>query len=205
MYSQLLGAGMERTIDLGQYIASLCEGFPDLQQDHKGKAKLICNTEPPLIGLDIAIVVGMAVAEAVTNSYKHAIHDDNGAINVRLRRSEATSDEAILTISDNGPECTWSHGRGSPPQGSSLRCRPRFDTGWCSACAGCGRGGYGHYGSRAVAVLLRRSSAEYPDRCASSMVANGCSLQRNTRAVSLCWISHTNGLGPTAPRRITTW
>ena len=43
MYNQLLGAGMERTIDLGKYIASLCAGFPDLQLDPKGKAKLICR------------------------------------------------------------------------------------------------------------------------------------------------------------------
>ena len=92
-----------RTIDLGKYIASLCGGFADLQRDPKGKVKLICITERLLVGIDIATVVGMAVAEAVTNSYKHAIHDDNGTINVGLRRSEAASDEAILTISDNGP------------------------------------------------------------------------------------------------------
>ena len=39
-------------------------------------------------------MVGMAVAETVANSYKHACHDETGVINVCLRRSETASEEA---------------------------------------------------------------------------------------------------------------
>jgi two-component sensor histidine kinase len=103
MYNQLLGAGMGRTIDLGKYITSLCASLPAMQLDSEKKAELICVTERVLVGLSIATVVGMVVAETVANSYKHANCDENGAINVCLRRSETAPEEAILAVSDNGP------------------------------------------------------------------------------------------------------
>ena len=72
VYEQLLGTGMGRTIDLGEYLEALCENLLAQETVIDSEVKLICTTEGALVDLDTATAMGMAVAEAVTNSYEHA-------------------------------------------------------------------------------------------------------------------------------------
>ena len=101
VYEQLLGTGMGRTIDLGEYLKALCTSLPGLQRERNTRAGLICTVEPLLVDLDTVTAIGMVVAETVSNSYEHALRNTGGIINVSLQRSQ-TADEAILTVSDNG-------------------------------------------------------------------------------------------------------
>ena len=101
VYEQLLGTGMGRTIDLGEYLKALCASLPGLQRERNTQAGLICRVEPLLVDLDTVTAIGMVVAETVSNSYEHALRTAGGTITVSLQRSR-TADEALLTVSDNG-------------------------------------------------------------------------------------------------------
>jgi two-component sensor histidine kinase len=103
LYDHLLGTGMSRTINLGNYITSLCQTLPGLQLDRNKDVKLVCAVEPLLVDLDSVTVIGLVIAESVSNSYKHAFAAGVGNIDVILQRSEETADQAILTVRDNGP------------------------------------------------------------------------------------------------------
>ncbi|HTH48346.1 MAG TPA: histidine kinase dimerization/phosphoacceptor domain -containing protein, partial [Candidatus Limnocylindria bacterium] len=101
VYEQLLGTGMGRTIDLGEYLKSLCGSLPGLQKDSNSDVELSCLAESLLVDLDTVTALGMIVAELVSNSYEHALPNISGTIIDYLRRSK-TADEAVLTVSDNG-------------------------------------------------------------------------------------------------------
>lgn len=101
VYEQLLGTGMSRTIDLGEYLKSLCGSLPRLQTEQHTRVELTCVVEPLLVDLDTVTAIGMVAAETVSNSYEHAFQDAGGSINVSLHRSEM-ADRAILIVSDDG-------------------------------------------------------------------------------------------------------
>lgn len=101
VYEQLLGTGMDRTINLGEYLRSLCTSLPGLQREQNSRIELVCTVEPLFVGLDTAAALGMAVAEAVSNRCEHALRATGGVINVLLQRSR-TADEALVAVHDNG-------------------------------------------------------------------------------------------------------
>ena len=101
VYGQLLGPGLGGTIDLGEYLRSICANLPGLQHGQNEQVGLVCTIEPVPVDLDTVTAIGMVVAELVSNSYQHAFPDVGGTIAVSLQRSKAT-DEAILTVSDDG-------------------------------------------------------------------------------------------------------
>ena len=99
---QLLGTGMSRTIDFGDYLKSLCAILPDLQTVQTGNVHLTCDAELVVLDLDTVTSLGMAVAELATNSYSHAFPDGReGSISVSLSRSRPHK-TATLKIKDNG-------------------------------------------------------------------------------------------------------
>jgi two-component sensor histidine kinase len=101
VYEQLLGTGMDRTVDLGGYVESLCQSLPGLQGEQNTAVRLICRAERLPVDLDTVTAIGMVVAETVSNSYEHALRDTGGTITVSLQRSR-TAEEALLTIRDDG-------------------------------------------------------------------------------------------------------
>jgi len=101
VYEQLLGTGMSRTIDLGEYLKALCTSLPGLQTERHTQIELTCKVEPLLVDLDTVTAIGMVAAETVSNSYEHAFRNASGTINVSLERSEM-ADQAILSVSDDG-------------------------------------------------------------------------------------------------------
>jgi two-component sensor histidine kinase len=100
IYDSLLGIGLSETIDLKNYLQQLCTFLPGLQDDRTWKVELLCRAESLMLPLSSVTVLGMIVAELVTNSYLHAFPNMNGTITLSLTRSD--SGEAILAIQDNG-------------------------------------------------------------------------------------------------------
>ncbi|WP_419730883.1 histidine kinase dimerization/phosphoacceptor domain -containing protein [Lichenicola sp.] len=100
VYEQLLGSGMDRSVDLGAYLTALCESLPELQIDHNSEVSLVCRAASLLVDLDTVTALGMVVAELVSNSYEHGLFNDTGTITVTLQQGEGA--EAVLMVQDNG-------------------------------------------------------------------------------------------------------
>ena len=102
MHDQLLGNGMDRMTDFGDYLRSLCASLTCFQAAKDRQVELICIAEHLDLHIDIATALGMAVAEMVTNSYGHGFPNGRtGTITVSLSRS-GPGGEATLTVKDNG-------------------------------------------------------------------------------------------------------
>jgi two-component sensor histidine kinase len=102
VYEQLLGSGMGRTVDLGDYLKSLCASLPTLQIAATAGITLTCVADVALpVDLDTVTALGMAVAELVSNCYGHAFPDGHGTITVSLKRSEPSGD-VLVTVEDDG-------------------------------------------------------------------------------------------------------
>lgn len=97
VFDLLLGVGMNKVVNLGEYIGALCKILPDLYREEG--IRLTVDTDMLLIGLDIAMALGVVVTELISNAYLHAFPDHAGEISVVLR---ATQGQASLSISDNG-------------------------------------------------------------------------------------------------------
>jgi two-component sensor histidine kinase/putative methionine-R-sulfoxide reductase with GAF domain len=101
IYDSLLGVGLSRTIDLSLYLQELCTFLPGLQEDRSVKVALNCKAESMMLPLNHVTVLGMVVAELVTNSYRHAFPERGGTIDVTLTHA-ADGNGAVLTIRDDG-------------------------------------------------------------------------------------------------------
>jgi two-component sensor histidine kinase len=97
VFDHLLGVGMTKVINFGDYVAALCINLPDLYREKN--ITLTCETEPLRIGLDDATALGIIVTELVNNAYMHAFPGGSGEISVILK---IPAGEATLTIADNG-------------------------------------------------------------------------------------------------------
>ena len=101
IYDSLLGIRLTSTIDLSIYLQELCATLPKLQNEQAGDIDLVCHVESIMLPLDSVTALGMAVAELVTNGYRHAFPDDReGTIVVTL--ASAGIGNAILMIQDDG-------------------------------------------------------------------------------------------------------
>jgi two-component sensor histidine kinase len=101
VYEQLLGTGMSRTIDLGEYLKALCASLPGLQDQPNSQINLTCVTDIVRTDLDTVTAMGMVVAELISNSYEHAFTPAGGNIAVSLCWPEG-SGEAVISVRDNG-------------------------------------------------------------------------------------------------------
>jgi two-component sensor histidine kinase len=100
IYDSLLGIGLTSTIDLSKYLHELCSSLPKLQDGRAGNVDLECHAESIMLPLDSATALGMAVAELVTNVYRHAFPDDRAGTIVVT--AIADGGKAILMIGDDG-------------------------------------------------------------------------------------------------------
>jgi two-component sensor histidine kinase len=101
IYNHLLGAGLSQTIDLGSYLASLCASFESLEQERHPLVKLTCRWDVVSVDLDNATVLGLVVAELISNSYDHAFGSGAGTITVSLLCSQP-GDQACIVFADDG-------------------------------------------------------------------------------------------------------
>ncbi len=101
IYDSLLGVGLSEIIDLREYLEKLCLALPGLQDNRMWKVGLECNAESVMMPLNYVTMLGMIVAELVTNSYRHAFPSMDGIITLSLARAPEGG-SAILTIQDDG-------------------------------------------------------------------------------------------------------
>jgi two-component sensor histidine kinase len=80
IYDSLLGIALTSTVDLSKYLQKLRSSLPKLQDGRTGKIDLECQAESILLPLDSVTALGMAVAELVTNGYRHAFPDGLGLV-----------------------------------------------------------------------------------------------------------------------------
>jgi two-component sensor histidine kinase len=117
VYDHLIGNGMSRTVDFGDYLRALCVKLGALQ--HHGGVQLVYQTEHVPLDLDAVTALGIAVTELVTNAYQHAFPQGGGGkVEVILLRSE--SDWATLIVRDDGAGISASATQMSRRNGLSL-------------------------------------------------------------------------------------
>jgi two-component sensor histidine kinase len=97
VFDHLLGTGMSRVINFGEYLGALCESLPELY--HMDGVRLSCSAESASIELDDATALGIVLTEIVNNAYIHAFPTHAGSIAVSLR---VKAGDAVLTIADDG-------------------------------------------------------------------------------------------------------
>ncbi len=101
VYNSLLGVGLSDTIDLAEYLRSLCDSMPGLQAPRAHPVSIHCRADEVLLSLDKVTSLGLVVAELITNSYGHGFPNGPGRIDVDLA-PDPEGHTATLTISDNG-------------------------------------------------------------------------------------------------------
>src|SRR4051812_13438088 len=84
VYDQLLGIGMSGQLDFAAYLKLLCAKLPELQPIPAFPINLVCHVEPLSLDLASVTVLGLVVAELVSNGYEHAFIARGGKIEVRI-------------------------------------------------------------------------------------------------------------------------
>jgi two-component sensor histidine kinase len=97
VFDHLLGVGMSRVINFGDYVSALCNNLPDLYGEEN--VRLTCAAESFEVDLDEATALGIVITELVNNSYLHAFPSGVGEISVSL---QVASGRASLLIADDG-------------------------------------------------------------------------------------------------------
>jgi two-component sensor histidine kinase len=97
VFDHLLGVGMSKVVNFGDYVSALCYTLPDLYRQENIELK--CSVDSFQVELDEATALGIVITELVSNAYIHAFPDGAGEISVTLR---ATPGGTSLTIADNG-------------------------------------------------------------------------------------------------------
>ena len=115
LYDHLLGVGMERWVDFGDYLASLCAKIAQAEGFEARGIRLVTELQPVALDLDRAVGLGVAVNELVANAAEHAFGDGKlGTIIIRLTPADARAGEpATLIVADDG------RGLGKARDGSS--------------------------------------------------------------------------------------
>ena len=115
LYDHLLGVGMERWVDFGEYLASLCAKISLAEGFESRGIKLVTDLQSLALDLDRAVSLGVAVNELVANAAEHAFDDgQNGTITIRLTPADPhTGNRATLIVADDG------RGLGKARDGSS--------------------------------------------------------------------------------------
>jgi two-component sensor histidine kinase len=97
VFDHLLGVGMSKIINFGDYVSALCENLPQLYKDYN--VNLTCSVEPVALELEQATSLGIVITELVSNAYLHAFPDLSGEIDVTMH---VLSGRGYLSVSDNG-------------------------------------------------------------------------------------------------------
>jgi two-component sensor histidine kinase/CheY-like chemotaxis protein len=101
VYDHLLGAGLSRTIEFGDYLSSLCSSIESLRAAQRPDITLVCHPERVILDLDGVTALGLVISELISNSYEHAFPAGRGTITVSmLHRPPST--EATILFSDDG-------------------------------------------------------------------------------------------------------
>jgi PAS domain S-box-containing protein len=117
VHDRLYRSGNLATIDFSEHLRELTALLIRGQSTAAAGIRLVAESEPVEVNLDIAIPLGLIVAELITNAYKHAFRDRReGTISVRLFHSDPgkltliVEDDGVGMPADFEPEKTRSLG-----------------------------------------------------------------------------------------------
>jgi two-component sensor histidine kinase len=97
VFDHLLGLGMNRVINFGEYVSALCLHLPELYNEpliHLG-----CTAETIRLELDTATALGIIITELVNNAFLHASPAGIGEVSVVLG---IKAGRILLSVSDDG-------------------------------------------------------------------------------------------------------
>ena len=98
------------TVDIQEYMNSLCESIVSSYNNLRENIKLIVEVEKIYLDIEQAIPVGLIVNELISNAYKHAFSkNQKGAIMLKLSNSKGMFE---LLVIDNGNG--FDHKKNSP-------------------------------------------------------------------------------------------
>ena len=101
VHDRLYRSGNLATIDFSEHLRELTTLIARGQSQAADRIRLVVKSEPVQVDLDIAIPLGLIVAELITNTYKHAFCDrSEGLLTVRLFM--AGERRLSLTVEDDG-------------------------------------------------------------------------------------------------------
>lgn len=115
LYDHLLGAGLERQVEFGDYLRNLCARI-EAAEDLAGRGiTLEAELCQVALGFEAAVGLGVAVNELVANAAEHAFGGRGGRIVVRLMPGTDPGGPATLLVADDG--CGFEH---APEGGTGL-------------------------------------------------------------------------------------
>lgn len=100
VYDQLLGTGLSASVDLAVFTRALCTGLSE-EEGGESLIEFRYAMEPVILKTDLAITLGMVIAELVSNACSHAFPSGKGIIKLSLKADQANNANT-LTISDDG-------------------------------------------------------------------------------------------------------
>ena len=100
LHEQLRRNKSSSHVDLGEYIASLCDDLAAVHSLAQRSVDLDLSIDAWQVDARAAVSIGLIVNEFIANSLEHAFPDGGGLISVTLSR---TDDAATLTLRDSGP------------------------------------------------------------------------------------------------------
>ena len=101
VHDRLYRSGNLATIDFSEHLRELTTLIARGQAQASDRIRLVVETEPVQMDLDMAIPLGLIVAELITNTYKHAFRErSDGLVTVRLFLEG--EDQLSLTVEDDG-------------------------------------------------------------------------------------------------------
>ncbi len=101
IYEHLLGAGLNRMIDLSTYLSALCSNLAEIQSAQHPNVGLSCHLEEVILDLESVTALGLVASELISNSYAHAFPANSGSIEISLSQNQA-HDKATMVFSDDG-------------------------------------------------------------------------------------------------------
>jgi two-component sensor histidine kinase len=117
VHRRLYASNEVNSVDLEDFLSALVDQLGTMMRESGHRALVRHEITPIVLPTDKTVSLGVVTAELVTNAFKYAYPSEPGEIRVRLERSG--TDQAILTVADDGV------GRveGAAPKGTGLGSR----------------------------------------------------------------------------------
>ncbi len=100
VHAQLMAATNLRTFEVGGFLKELASNLADTLSSTDRPVRITVESDVASVTLDIAIPLGLALTELLTNSAKHASTADGCTIHVRF--DLLPERQALLTVQDDG-------------------------------------------------------------------------------------------------------